>query len=376
LLQESQVATEQLRAQEEEMRQNMEELAATQEEMKRRQDELLNNESKTKLIYENAFDAIVITDYKANIELFNPACQQIFGYSEEEVKESNVKMLMPDTIAREHDDHVEKYHNRHNHGNSDLIGKTRILTGKRKNGEEFPLRMKLEETIVDGRKIFILFIEDLTEERRLQAVLEEKNRILQENKNYLLAVLNNSEDTFFAIDKDYQILVANKKLKNRFEKTNIKLEEGLNIMELLPEAQRNLWKDRYEQAFKGEKYNFIEKEKLSDGSEIIFEVFIRPVLNYEGEITGASVTGKEITRYLQNDAEKQNQLDEIKNTLKKLEEEKRQLSKNRNTGTAKDTVLIEEQIENNEQMISKLLQNLTKLNKAISDESYILKKSQ
>ncbi|MFW5761517.1 MAG: PAS domain S-box protein [Cyclobacteriaceae bacterium] len=376
LLQESQMATEQLRAQEEEMRQNMEELAATQEEMKRRQDELLANEARTKLIYQNSFDGIIITDSKANIELFNPACNEIFGYTEEEVKGENVKMLMPDDVANKHDSYVEDHRRA---GGKGLVGKVRLLTGKRKNGEIFPLRIKLEEAQVNNQKVFILFIEDIAEAESLKQYLQEQNLLLERNEQNLRSLINNSEDTIFAVDKDYQILVVNEKLKKKYQKLDINLQEGQNILKLIPEDQKKIWKERYDRALAGEKYGFTETKIDPDGNEQLVEVFITPIIDKEGIIMGTSVTARDITAYSKNGEKLEEQIKSIQELVERLEQDKIALTEKLNKAGSKanddNHKLIKEQISNHEYMLQKLQQNQQKLKAAMQDEKYIMKKS-
>ena len=373
LLQESQVATEQLRAQEEEMRQNMEELAATQEEMKRRQDELLNNEAKIKVIYENAFDAIIIADLNGIIDLFNPACTKIFGYGAEEVKGKNVRILVPDEVSQKQDEILYQ---------QDLAGQVRIITGKRRDGDLFPMRIKLEKATVNGEKLFVLFLEDLSEEYRLKQNLEDQNLLLEKNRNNLLGLINNSEDTIFAIDNKYRIQVVNEKLKRKYAKLNINLKEGQNILEILPGDQMQVWRERYDNALAGEKYRFIETKQLSDGNEQQLEVFVNPIPDENGEIKGVSVTSREIAGYQIQEGKLQQQMSAIQELVNKLEKEKAELQqklkeagKNKSSGNQLDESLIKSQIDNHEFMLQKLISNKEKLKAAIQDENYIMKKS-
>jgi PAS domain S-box-containing protein len=371
LLQESQVATEQLRAQEEEMRQNMEELAATQEEMKRRQDELLNNESKTKLIYENAFDAIIIADMNGTIDLFNPACSKIFGYGAEEVKGQNVRILIPEEVSQKQDEILYQ---------QGLSGQVRIITGKRRDGDLFPMRIKLKEAIVDGQKLFILFLEDLSEEYRLRQNLEDQNLLLEKNKNNLLGLINNSEDAIFAIDNKYRIQVVNEKLKSKYADKNLK--EGQNILEILPGDQMRIWRERYDKALAGEKLKFFENKQLPDGNEQLLEVFVNPIWDGNAGVKGVSVTSRDITGYQMQGDKIQQQMSSIQELVKKLEKEKADLqdklkeaSENHSSGNELDQSLIKSQINNHEFMLQKLNSNKEKLKAAIQDEKYIMKKS-
>jgi PAS domain S-box-containing protein len=82
--------TEQLRAQEEEMRQNMEELQATQEEMERGQWEAQN----TMKVIDDAM-AVIEFDAEGNILKANEKYLQLMGYNQEEIVGESHRILMP-----------------------------------------------------------------------------------------------------------------------------------------------------------------------------------------------------------------------------------------------------------------------------------------
>jgi|GEM_PF-3268998 len=78
LLEESQLASEQLRAQEEEMRQNVEELLATQEEMHRVQSELREKEENLNLILNQTDTSVFSLDEQFNLVVINEALKRQF----------------------------------------------------------------------------------------------------------------------------------------------------------------------------------------------------------------------------------------------------------------------------------------------------------
>ena len=310
LLEESQMAAEQLKAQEEEMRQNMEELAATQEEMKRNQDELVINEAKARLIYENSFDGIIMTNKDGIIEIFNPAIREIIGYNYEEVKGSNVENYLPGVIQ--------------NHANyRNNIHEMRV---NRKNGGLLQLRVKIEEGKIGDESLLIIFVEDVTEERTAKGKEEENRRILQENEANLLALINSTNDTIFAIDTQYKILMVNKTLIDKYEKSGLDLRIGSNILEVLPENLAAYWKDKYDRALAGEKYNYTEEQEVN-GQKKIIEVFLNPIKNKYGEVTGTSVISRDITQHRADTDRLKLQLEELEQTKQQLIRDKEDFEK-------------------------------------------------
>ena len=56
-----------------------------------------------------AVDAIIVIDDHGLIRRFNRAAQRMFGYSLEDVRGKNVKMLMPEPQRQMHDGYLERY---------------------------------------------------------------------------------------------------------------------------------------------------------------------------------------------------------------------------------------------------------------------------
>jgi len=126
---------------------------------------LLESENKTRTILETTVDAIITIDERGNIETFNLAAEKLFGYSSDEVKGKNIKILMPDPYVHEHDEYLERYHRT---GERQIIGIGREVVGKRKNGTLFPMYLAVSELNLAGRKVYTGIVRDITEERRLE----------------------------------------------------------------------------------------------------------------------------------------------------------------------------------------------------------------
>jgi len=68
-------------------------------------------------------DGLIIINKKADILEFTPSAERMFGYSSLEVTGQNINMLMPEDVARHHDDYVD----RHEKGISNkIIGEHRV----------------------------------------------------------------------------------------------------------------------------------------------------------------------------------------------------------------------------------------------------------
>lgn len=127
-------------------------------------------------------EALITINEKGRIQFVNSSVSKIFGYTSEELVGKNVKILMPSKVAEAHDEYLKRYKET---GNKRVIGKKRKeLEGLRKNGEVFPLSLGVNEVVVDGKKIFVGTIEDLTEDKLAEQKLHSTiKRLSQANSD-------------------------------------------------------------------------------------------------------------------------------------------------------------------------------------------------
>jgi two-component system, LuxR family, sensor kinase FixL len=133
--------------------------------------ELAQRESELRLrsILDTVPDAIVVIDARGAIQSFSPAAERLFGYNSAEVIGRNVNILMPTPYREAHDGYIERYLRT---GERRIIGIGRVVTGRRKDGETFPMELQVGEFASAGGRYFTGFVRDLTErqeaERRIQ----------------------------------------------------------------------------------------------------------------------------------------------------------------------------------------------------------------
>ena len=192
LLEETQQQAEEMRAQEEEMRQNNEELQATQEEMQRKSMEAEEHNARLDAILNSTIDAIITITDQGIIETVNPACEKLFGYVKDEMQGANVSMLMTREHSSKHDSYIDNYRRT---GEHKVIGKSREVEGKRKDGTAFPLSLAVSDVTISGKKIFVGILRDISEQKKLhqqlQNQLEEaraQEEELQQNMEELSAI--------------------------------------------------------------------------------------------------------------------------------------------------------------------------------------------
>jgi two-component system, LuxR family, sensor kinase FixL len=105
-----------------------------------------------------AVDGIILIDDAMRILVFNSACEQLFGYSAQEVEGENVSMLMPMDYAHEHDRYVEHYMET---GERRIIGIGREVRGQHRDGTDFPIELSIGEALTPAGRQFVGIVRDL-----------------------------------------------------------------------------------------------------------------------------------------------------------------------------------------------------------------------
>jgi PAS domain S-box-containing protein len=153
-------------------------LLAAARERRRAADEALRNlEYVRSSMMRAALDAIIVMDKTGTTLEFNPAAQQIFGYTLEEARGQLVAdLIIPPARREAHRKGLERYLAT---GEGPLIDKhVTDLTAIRKDGDEFPVELTICPMMVAGTRLFCGFLRDLGEPRGVPAEPEGDTDIL------------------------------------------------------------------------------------------------------------------------------------------------------------------------------------------------------
>lgn len=121
-------------------------------------------------------DGIMVIDERGTVLVYSDACARLFGYEASEVLGNNVRMLMPEPYHGEHNDYLARYRAT---GEKHIIGIGRDVTGRRKDGGTFPMYLSVGEGALDGKRIFVGIVHDISSDK-------ERDRRIQELQEGLL----------------------------------------------------------------------------------------------------------------------------------------------------------------------------------------------
>lgn len=149
--------------------------AAAVGQMQTLQSALATEEAKLQAIYKSALESIIVIDEHGIIERVNPTAEQTFGYSADELVGRNVSILMPDPDRERHAMYIRRYLES---GTPRIIGGPgRELTALRKDGTEFPIKLRIGEQRIEGVRRFTGTVRDITQEKLAEALLRTESRI-------------------------------------------------------------------------------------------------------------------------------------------------------------------------------------------------------
>ncbi len=161
---------------------------------------LLESASRLQAVVETAVDGVILIDASGAVQMFNPACERLFGYAAGEVIGKNVKLLMPPPFHEEHDQYLKNYRET---GERKIIGIGREVVGRRKDGSTFPMDLSVGEARQEGAPIFVGIIHDLTERKRtgeqlvqaqkMETVGQLSGGIAHDFNNLLTVIIGNSD---------------------------------------------------------------------------------------------------------------------------------------------------------------------------------------
>ncbi|MGH2664684.1 PAS domain-containing sensor histidine kinase [Flavobacterium sp.] len=128
-------------------------------------------------VVQNAIDGIISIDENGIVESINPSACKLFGYVPDEVIGNNISMLMPPPDKLQHDHYLRRYQVTHK---PRIIGIGREVTGLRRDGSTFPLRLGVSEVRYNERTFFVGFIHDLTQQKEVEERLKDYAMHLEE----------------------------------------------------------------------------------------------------------------------------------------------------------------------------------------------------
>lgn len=265
----------------------------------------------------SAMDGVIVTNLTGDIVLFNPAAQDMFGYTSDEVLGRHVELLVPER----HRALLRRQRAEMARGEPGGHPPRRELnaTALRANGDEFPMEGSVSCIGNNAERMFTMIVRDVTARRQSQLQL-----------GRLAAIVESSSDAIISNDLEGKVMTWNAAAERMFGYDAAEIA-GDSILRLLPpdrleEEERILARIRMGEPV----HHFDTVRRRKDGSLIDVSISIAPLRDHRGRVVGASTIALDISEQMNAAAIQADYLKRLQELSRRLmeteEQERRRLS--------------------------------------------------
>jgi PAS domain S-box-containing protein len=127
-------------------------------------------------LFENATEAIILTNHTGKIVLVNPAAERITDYKAEELIGNPIEVLIPDRYKHTH---VGLRNQFYKDPQNRVMGHGRDLNARKKDGSDFPVEVSLSHYQRDNELFVIAFIIDITFRKQIEENMVRQQKELE-----------------------------------------------------------------------------------------------------------------------------------------------------------------------------------------------------
>ncbi|WP_198559829.1 response regulator [Colwellia sp. 12G3] len=139
------------------------------------------SEEKSRSIVTNASECIITINEQQKIIAFNPASEETFGYSIDEIMGQPIEILLPKDRQATHSQYIENC--KSDSVTSKDMKSRNGISGRRKNGDLFPAEASISRSTVNNKSYFTAFVKDISKRVEAEmAMAEAKEQAEQANK--------------------------------------------------------------------------------------------------------------------------------------------------------------------------------------------------
>lgn len=121
------------------------------------------SEEKYRAILEMTTDAVILMGADSVIQYANRAIEQMFGYASDEMIGKNLSVLQPERLRQQHRDGLRRYLDT---GMKVLNWRGAEVIGMHRDGHEFPIEAAFNDIMMDGQRMFVGYLRDITERKQ------------------------------------------------------------------------------------------------------------------------------------------------------------------------------------------------------------------
>ncbi|HMG06447.1 MAG TPA: CHASE3 domain-containing protein [Chthoniobacterales bacterium] len=255
-------------------------------------------ESRIRSIIENILDGMITVDEQGVICSMNPSAEKMFDCINNEMIGHKFTKLVPKSYGNEPEPAVCAW--------DDLArrtGSTTMAVGRTRRHATFPIEISLSEMVVDGRKLYVAMVRDVTERKRFE--LE-----MAADKESLAVTLRSILDGVITTDVQGKIIMINNAGENLTGWTSKEaigqpLKSVFNIaidLAAQARAQKSGYRNEAQSILLTTPQNATLRSR--EGTEHVIEQVASPIRDSKNEVAGVVLVFRDITERQRNEAER------------------------------------------------------------------------
>tara|TARA_R110002096_G_scaffold276109_3_gene470011 strand:+ start:68688 stop:71051 length:2364 start_codon:yes stop_codon:yes gene_type:complete len=186
-------------------------------------------------ILQNSINAVIVIDELGRVEAWNGKSEITFGFNEEEAIGTFLTDLIIPEIHKEN--HAKGMRRFLASGKSNILNKSIEMEAVHKSGKQFPLELSITESFDQGKRTFIGFARDLTQQKNYEKTLIQAKQQAEETsrfKSRFFANMSHEIRTPLNAIIGFTNLLLDEKLnEDQIEYLNLIQTSGNNLMSIL-----------------------------------------------------------------------------------------------------------------------------------------------
>lgn len=268
--------------------------------VKRQLSKLDGVETRINSIMENILDGMITVDEQGAICSMNPSAEKMFGCINNELVGHSFTKVVPKAYGAEPDSEPVPC------AWDDLArrtGASTLAVGRTRRHATFPIEISLSEMAVDGKKLYVAMIRDVTERKRFEQEIAAE-------KESLAVTLRSIGDGVITTDVQGKIIMINNAAEtltgwSARDAMGQPLKAVFSVAIDLA-AQARAQRSGYRNEAQSILLSFPESATLvsKDGSEHVIEQVASPIRDNKNEVAGVVLVFRDITERQRNEAER------------------------------------------------------------------------
>ncbi len=249
---------------------------------------LRSSELRLRAITDSALDAIVMMDPDGRVAYWNPAAERMLGYPSAEALGQDLHGLFVPT--RYHAAQKAGFPDFVRTGQGAVIGLTRDLEARHRDGREIPVQLSLAAVEIDGRWHAVGVIRDVTESKHIEQALIQERALLE-------TLMDKSPDYIYFKDAESRFTRISKTVATSLGLADPSLAVGRTDLDFFTKDQAQSTLDTEREVLRSGQPVVDREERLTwpDGREMWALTSKLARTDHDGKIVGTFGVSRDVT---------------------------------------------------------------------------------